>query len=111
MSIVLTDVAPRIHYTATAGQTVFQVPFELIDAAHVTVWVNEVECVYDATPADSLSYFLQASPDAPPVEVAGGQLTFGPPGRVAGDEVIIIRDMPIERVIDLPISGVFPVAA
>ena len=30
MSITISDVEPRVQYTATAGQTSFSVPFELL---------------------------------------------------------------------------------
>jgi len=106
VSILVNDVSPRSHYIATAGQTVFEIPFEFTENEHLMVWVNELPCTFDDPPLDAMHYKTTGEGIT-----GGGNLTFGLPGRLAGDEVIIIRDRPIERTADLPTSGVFPVAA
>jgi len=105
MSIVVNDVSPRVHHVATQGQTVFTVPFAWTADTHLKVYVNEVLCVFDAPPLDSMHYSTTGVGTS-----AGGSITFGAPGRTVNDHVIIFRDMPIARTSDLPTSGVFPVA-
>jgi hypothetical protein len=106
MSIVIHDVSPRVHYTATLGQATFQVPFEFIETWHLKVYVNEALMAFAAPPANAGQYSVNGAGAS-----FGGSITFGAPGRLAGDRVVIFRDMPIESTSDLPTSGVFPVEA
>jgi hypothetical protein len=106
MTILINDVAPRAHYVATHGQTVFAVPFEWLKNSDVIVYVNEVIATFDAPPLDALHYSLTGEGID-----GGGTVTFGPPGRLAGDQVIIVRDMHIDSPVDFPQTGIFPVAA
>lgn len=106
MSIVINDVSPRVHYAATPGQTVFQVPFEFLRNADLRVYVNEALAIFSAPAAAADQYSTTGEGQS-----GGGTITFGPPGRQINDQVVIYRDMPIARSTDLPTSGVFPVAA
>jgi hypothetical protein len=104
MSIVINDVAPRSHYVATAGQTVFAIPFEWLANSDLRVYVNGILATFEDPPANASRYKTTGEG-----LTGGGSLTFGPPGRLAGDQVIVMRDMVVARVADLPTSGVFPV--
>jgi hypothetical protein len=96
MTVVINDVAPRIHYTATAGQTTFTVPFEFLTNGELKVYVNNVLMTYSTPPANASLYHTTG------VGVSGGgTVIFGPPGRAAGDKVAIFRDVPVARMEEL----------
>lgn len=105
MSIVINDVSPRSHYIATAGQTTFDVPFEFLANSELRVYVDGVLATFDSPPDDAMKYHTTGVG-----LTGGGSVIFGPPGRLAGDEVIIYRDIPIDRTEDLQTSGPFPTA-
>lgn len=106
MSILVNDVPPREHYVATAGQTLFVIPFEWLEDVDLRVYVNGIPMTFEDPPANASRYKTTGVG----LE-GGGSLTFGAPGRLAGDEVIIFRDGPIESPVDFPAEGIFPVSA
>jgi len=84
MAINIADNNPRIAYTGGAGQTEFAVPFVFYDSTDLTVYVDGAV----VTPASVSGG-----------SGAGGTVTLS----VAydGSEVVIVRDVPIERTTDL----------
>jgi len=98
MTILISDNSPRISYTATAGQTVFTVPFEFFDNSDLNVYIN------DALKTITTDY-----------TVTGGDGSTGTvtlvTGATVGDAVVITRDVTLERVTDFPTSGPFQVAS
>src|SRR5215207_7972393 len=91
MAILLNDVTPRSAYTAAAAQTIFVVPFEFFSNSDLKVYVDGELATYAASPADETEYSVIGAG----VE-GGGSITFGA-GRIAGEVVTILRDLPIER--------------
>jgi hypothetical protein len=106
MSILINENAPRVHYAATSGQKHFVVPFEWFSNGDLKVFVNEQPMFFSEPPLDASQYSTTGEG-----VTGGGAIDFGPPGRQGGDEVIIVRDMPIARTSDLPTTGAFPIAA
>jgi len=98
MTILISDNSPRISYTATAGQTVFTVPFEFFDNSDLNVYINDVlktiTTDYTVTGGDGST----------------GTVTLVT-GAIVGDAVVITRDVTLERVTDFPTSGPFQVAS
>jgi hypothetical protein len=98
MTILISDNSPRISYTATAGQTVFTVPFEFFDNSDLNVFVNDVlktiTTNYTVTGGDGST----------------GTVTLVT-GATVGDVIVITRDVTLERVTDFPTSGPFQVAS
>ncbi len=98
MTILISDNSPRISYTATAGQTVFTVPFEFFDNSDLNVFINDV------LKTITTNY-----------TVAGGSGSTGTvtlvTGATLGDVIVITRDVTLERVTDFPTSGPFQVAS
>jgi hypothetical protein len=87
------DVEPRIQYVASAGQTVFAVPFPFFTDADLVVDVDGVvktlTTQYTVTGAE---------------EDAGGEVTFL--GALTGGEIVTIyRDIAIERTADFQTNG------
>src|SRR5215213_3456273 len=105
MAVLLNDVDPRIAYVASAAQTTFVVPFEFFENSDLQVYVEDVLQTYSATPADATEYSVSGAGAE-----GGGSITFGA-GRTTGDAVTILRDLPIERLLDFPTSGPFPIAS
>lgn len=94
----------RVRYTATSGQTVFNVPFPIYDEADFEVYVDGVLMTYDVTPANNTEYSIAA------FEAASTTITFGAPGITLNADVLLVNDIPVERTSDFASSGVFPVA-
>lgn len=84
---------PRIAYTATAGQTVFDVPFSFFDEADLRVYVN-----------GTLKTLRTDYVTSGAGETGGGTITFTS-GRALNDIVIITRVLDIARTTDFPNSG------
>lgn len=103
-SIVIADKAPRVHYKATSGQTTFSVPFPWFATTDLKVYVNEVLMTLVGGPASANNQYSVSGTGTS----NGGTITFGSPGRVGGDEVVIFRDIPIARTTDLPTTGPLP---
>lgn len=99
MGILINDNTARVQYTATAGQTVFPVPFEFFENADLRVFKNNVlqtiTTHYTVTGAGV---------------TGGGSITLVS-GAAVGDIVTVSRDTTIERTSDFPLSGPFRVEA
>ena len=90
MTINVSQNNPRAAYTATAGQTAFAVPFVFYESTNLTVYKN-------GSVVNAADY-----------TVSGGNGSTGTvtldTGAVLNDEVVIVRDVPIERTTDLTSS-------
>jgi hypothetical protein len=86
MTIDISDNDPRIHYTATAGQILFIIPFTTFDDNDLLVYVNGVlkTITSDYT-------------------IANGELTLLSAASL-GDKIALTRNVPIERTTDLTSS-------
>ena len=88
MTINIANNDPRINYTATAGQTVFTVPFEFFDNTDIKVYI-------EGTLKTITTHYT----------VSGGNGSTGSVTLTAGatlnDEVTLVRDVPMERTTDL----------
>lgn len=89
----VSDVTPRIAYTATSGQTVFVVPFAFLDETHLEVYVNAVLKTL------STHYTTSGAEDED-----GGFVTLVT-GATVGDSVVIARVLTYELSIHIPTSG------
>lgn len=92
MTLLVDDVTPVIRLVAAAGQTIFDFPFLVLASGDLAVTVNDVERT-DFT-VDGLG------------EQAGGSITFTS-GLTLDDDVVIARQMPLERQSDYPPAGDF----
>ncbi len=97
--IELDDVTPRIAYTATAGQTVFIVPFVFFADADLDVYVDDV--------LQSSGYTVAGALDS---DEASRKITFTT-ALVGGESVVIVRDIAIARTSNFPISGPLQISA
>ena len=97
--IQIDDVDPRIAYTATAGQTVFAVPFAFFEEADLLVYVNDVLKTLTA------DYTVAGEGASEP---SSRLITFLT-GLTVGDSVVIVREIVIERTTDFPTSGPFQI--
>lgn len=99
MAILINDNTARVQYTATSGQTTFAVPFEFFENSDLKVYRNStlqtITTHYTLTGAGI---------------TGGGNLTFVS-GVTLNDIITIVRDIPIKRVTDFPLSGPFNIAA
>lgn len=95
----VSDITPRISYTATASQTVFVVPFVFFENSDLKVYRNTTLLTlgthYSVTGAE---------------EEDGGAVTLGV-GCTVGDQVMIVREVPIEQTTHIPPSGPFDIPA
>ena len=98
MTVPITDTAPRIQYTVGGvATTAFTVPFEFYDAADLNVYVGSVLKTLTSE-----------------YSVSGGS---GAPGAIAlsvavtNTTVTIIRDIPIMRGSDFPLTGPFNISS
>jgi len=96
MAVDINDTPNRVRYTATAAQTVFSVPFQFLTAADLKLYQNgtlkTLSTHYTVTGAGASS----------------GTVTLVS-GAAVSDDILIIRDMPVQRIGDFPISGPFDV--
>jgi len=95
MAILINDVSARIQYTATSGQTVFTVPFEFFENSDLKVYQNN-------TLLTIATHYTVAGAGV----TGGGTVTFVT-GATADDTISIVRDVPVKRVTDFPVSGPF----
>lgn len=110
MAYDVTDTAPRVRYTATQDQQVFTVPFEFPANGDLKVYVNEVLLTYNDPPTTPTEYSVTGA-----ATTGGGSITIGTAGSGnstdLNDDVLIIRDIAVERLSDYPTSGIFDVTA
>jgi hypothetical protein len=106
MAILINDVAPRVRYTATALQQTFSVPFEWLAITDLKVYRNGTLLTYDATPADANEYSVTGTG-----VTGGGTISLGSPYATLADDILIIRDMPLDRLTDFAATGAFPISA
>jgi hypothetical protein len=106
MSITISDVEPRVQYTATAGQTSFTVGFEFFNNADLKVFNGITLLTFSASPADATEYSVSGAG-----QTGGGSITLGAPGATLNDIITISRDVAIERVTDFPTSGAFQIGS
>lgn len=95
MAILINDVSARIQYTATSGQTVFTVPFEFFENSDLKVYQG------DTLLTITTHYTVVGA------GVTGGGTVTLVTGATAGDTISIVRDVPVKRVTDFPVSGPF----
>ncbi len=89
----VTDITPRVKYTASASQTAFTYPFPIFDDADLVVDVN------GATQVLTTNYTVSGAGDD-----TGGTVTRVT-ASTAGDVVTIYRDTAIERTSDYQQNG------
>ena len=106
MSIIISDVEPRVQYTATAGQTSFTVGFEFFNNEDLKVFNGTTLLTFSASPADATEYSVSGAG-----QTGGGSITLGAPGATLNDIITISRDVAIERVTDFPTSGAFQIGS
>jgi hypothetical protein len=98
MAVDINDTPNRVRYTATAAQTVFSVPFQFLTAADLKLYQNgtlkTLSTHYTVTGAGASS----------------GTVTLVS-GAALSDDILIVRDMPVQRIGDFPVSGPFDVAS
>ena len=105
-AILVNDVSPVISYTATAGQTLFSVPFEFFSVADILVERAGAQLTYSPSPANNNQYsVIGANLEG------GGSITLGSPGATLGETIVIYRDIKIERTANYPESGPMAVAS
>ena len=97
MAIIINDTSARAQYTATSGQTVFSVPFEFFSNADLKVYIGE-------TLKTLTTHYTVTGAGV----TGGGSITLTS-GATAGQVVTIVRDIPVSRVTDFPLSGPFNV--
>jgi hypothetical protein len=96
---VVSDIEPRVQYTAAAAQTDFDYPFPIFTDADLVVDVDGV------TQALTTDYTVTGAGDD-----TGGTITFL--SAMAGSEVVTIyRDLAIERLTDFQQNGRFSSAS
>ena len=106
MSIIISDVEPRVQYTATAGQTSFTVGFEFFDNANLKVFNGTSLLTFAASPTNASQYSVSGAG-----QTGGGSITLGSPGATVNDIITISRDLAIARSTDFPTSGAFQIAS
>jgi len=109
MAITISDVSPRIQYTATSGQTSFSVPFEFFADSDLVVEKTAIATglVTTLTLAANPSTALQYSVSGAGV-TGGGSITLGG-GATINDKYTITRNLPISRSTDFATTGTFPI--
>jgi hypothetical protein len=106
MAINISDVEPRVQYTATSGQTSFTVPFEFFVNADLKVYNGSTLLSFAASPANATEYSVTGAG-----VTGGGSITLGSPGATVNDIITISRDIAIARTTDFPTSGAFQIAS
>lgn len=101
----INDTPNRIRYTATAGQQIFTIPFEFFAEADIKVWRNSVALTYSTSPSTVSQFSVFGANNE-----GGGTITLGA-GATLNDDILIIRDIPVERQGDFPVSGPFLVSS
>lgn len=95
----VSDITPRIVYTATASQTAFTVPFVFFENSDLKVYQNAALLTLDT------DYTVTGAE-----EDGGGTVTLVT-GATLADEIMIARDVPIEQTTHIPPSGPLDVPA
>ncbi len=106
MAINISDVEPRVQYTATAGQTSFTVNFEFFANADLKVFNGDTQLSFNASPSNATQYSVTGAG-----VTGGGSITLGSPGATVNDVITISRDIAIQRTTDFPTSGAFQIAS
>lgn len=99
MGILINDNSARVQYTATAGQTVFAVPFEFFENADLKIIKNGSQLTLTS------DYTITGA------GVTGGGAITLVSGALLGDIITIVRDIAVKRVTDFPLSGPFNIEA
>lgn len=99
--IQIDDTSPRIAYTATAGQTVFVVPFAFFDNEDLKVYVNDELQTLDT------DYTAAGSGASEP----STRLVTFETGLTLNDSVVILRELEVSRTSDFPTSGPLSITA
>jgi len=94
-TIPINDTAPRNEYTATAGQTAFTYSFWIPTNDSIKVYQNGT--LLTLTTHYTVSGVLSTS---------GGTVTLVS-GATLDDEIVLVRDIPIERITEFSTSGDF----
>jgi hypothetical protein len=95
----VSDVTPRIAYTATASQTAFVVPFLFFEDEDLFVYQNTILLTLGT------DYTVSGAEDED-----GGSITLLT-GATVGDEVMIVRKLVIEQTTHIPPSGPLDIPA
>jgi hypothetical protein len=109
MAIEISDVSPRIQYTATSGQTSFSVPFEFFADSNLVVQKTAISngaittLTLAASPANAAQYSASGAG-----VTGGGSITLGG-GATVNDKYTISRNLPIARTTDFATTGIFPI--
>ena len=106
MAINISDVEPRVQYTATSGQTSFTVPFEFFVNEDLKVYNGTTLLTFNASPSSASQYSVTGAG-----VTGGGSITLGSPGATVNDIITISRDIAISRTTDFPTSGAFQIAS
>ena len=105
MSITISDVTPRVQYTAANTQTTFAVGFEFFTNADLKVFAGNTQLTFAATPANAAQYSVAGAGVS-----GGGSITLGG-ASTNGVIYTIFRDMAVARSTDFPTSGAFQIGS
>ena len=106
MPILINDNTARVQYTATAGQTVFIVPYEFFEVGDLKVYNGDTLLAYNVSPSSASQYSVTGAG-----VTGGGSITLGAPGATISSVITIVRDIPIKRLTDFPNAGPFNIQA
>ena len=113
MTIASAQNTGRQVFTASGGQTAFNITFEFFAIDDLKVYKNNVLATYNANPTTTTTYKVTASnssSDSAYEFGTGATITFGS-GLTANDKVVVVRRITIERTTDFPVNGAFDVTA
>ena len=85
MAINISDVEPRVQYTATSGQTSFTVPFEFFVNEDLKVYNGTTLLTFNASPSSASQYSVTGAG-----VTGGGSITLGSPGATVNDIITIL---------------------
>ena len=106
MAIVINDTVPRNQYTASAGQTAFNIDFEFFAVTDLKVYNGTTLLSYNASPSSASQYSVTGA--GTNASGAGKKIDLGG-GASLNDVITIIRDVPVARTSDFPSSGQFEI--
>ena len=113
MTIASAQNTGRQVFTASGGQTAFNITFEFFAIDDLKVYKNNVLATYNANPTTTTTYKVTASnssSDSAYEFGTGATITFGS-GLTANDKVVVVRRITIERTTDFPVNGTFDITA
>ena len=113
MTIASSQNNPRHEFTATASQTTYTITFEFFAIDDLKVYVDGTLATYNVNPTTNVQYKVTAtnsSSDSAYEFGTGATITFGA-GHTAGQKIVVLRDILIERTTDFPVNGAFDVTA